>query len=129
MWVNWRQGVGLADSVGRTVLGPRSVGAADANGTGMSVNIMGLLASERGSIGVGASVGLTALVERRREQRRGLGWLELRTQTALGCWRKRESIGGGKWVDRRRAVGRAGESLGQARRWDIGRVLFGDSVG
>ena len=113
---------------------------------------MGRLALVRGSIGVGASVRLIVLVERRRKRRQDLGRSEPQTQTTPGCRRQYGSIGIGTWVDRRRDLGQA-DSIGQtALRTVLGprsvgtadangtrksepawvdqrRVLFGNSVG
>ena len=101
--------IGVGSSVG-TLVG-WSCGCERRRGVGNSV---GRSASGRGSIGVGASVGLKAFSERRREQCRDLGWLELRTQTALGCRRPREMVVVGTWVDRRQDVVRARYSVGQS---------------
>ena len=77
----WPEPVG--DSIGRSALQTasrtRSVGVADANVIGMPETAWVYWRQ-------GVSL-LAALVKRRREQRRELGWLEPRTGTASGCWR------------------------------------------
>ena len=93
--VDWRQGVGQEDSVGRTASrmasGPWLVRAAGANGVRVSA---------------------TAWVGCRQDVCRDLGQSDLRTQTASGCRQQRELVIVRTWVDRHRGVGRAGESVG-----------------
>ena len=92
---------GIGNLVGRRCRRERRRDAGD---------IVGQSASGHGSIGVVASVGLTALVERRRKRCRDPSWSEPRTLMALGCRQQHGTTVVETWVDRRRGVGRDGES-------------------
>ena len=72
---------------------------------------MGRSTSGRGSIGVRASVEMTAFSEQRHERCRDLGWLEPRTRTASGCQRLHGTVIVRTWVDRHWGVVWSGDSV------------------
>ena len=106
--------IGVRASVGTSV--GQSCGRKRRQDSGNSV---GRSTSGCGSISIGASVGLTAFAKELREMCRDLGWLELQTQTASGCWRPRGTVVIETWVNWRRGVVLAGDSVGRSAsgRW------------